>query len=48
MQAEYISSAKLQNGEVISLGAIEITTIPHISIIGEERALPEIIEKYIK
>ncbi len=46
MQTEYISSANLQNGEVISLGAIEITSIPHISIIEDERALPEILEKY--
>jgi len=43
----YISTESLTNGEIIALEAIEITSIPHISIIDErENAIVEIVEKY--
>lgn len=42
-----ISTEKLTDGEAIALGAIEIVSIPHISIIdGRENAITEIVEKY--
>ncbi len=42
-----ISTEKLTDGEAIALGAIEIISIPHISIIDErENAITEIVEKY--
>lgn len=42
-----ISTEKLTDGEAIALGAIEIISIPHISIIDErENAITETVEKY--
>lgn len=42
-----ISTESLTNGELIALGAIEITSIPHISIIDDRKnAITEIVEKY--
>lgn len=36
----------LTNGEKIALSAIEIVSIPHLSIIDEEKKMAEIVEKY--
>ena len=42
-----ISTESLTNGELIALGAIEITSIPHISIIDDrQNAITEIVDKY--
>lgn len=42
-----ISTESLINGELIALGAIEITSIPHISIIDDrQNAITEIVDKY--
>ena len=42
-----ISSESLTNNEKIALGVIEITSIPHISIINDkENAATEIVERY--
>lgn len=42
-----ISTESLTNGELIALGTIEITSIPHISIIDDrQNAITEIVEKY--
>lgn len=42
-----ISTESLTNGEIIALDALEIVSIPHISIIDErENAITEIVEKY--
>ena len=43
----YISTESLASNEIIALGALEITSIPHISIIDDrENAIAEIVEKY--
>lgn len=36
----------LKNGEKIALDAIEITSIPHMSIIDENKRMDEIVERY--
>lgn len=36
----------LTNGEKIALGAIEISAIPHISIIDENAAMSDVVERY--
>ena len=42
-----ISTESLTNGELIALGSIEITSIPHISIIDDrQNAITEIVDKY--
>lgn len=42
-----ISTESLTNGELIALGAIEIISIPHISIIDDrQNAVTEIVDKY--
>lgn len=47
MSFDHISSENLTNGEFVALEAIELTAIPHISIIdGRENAITEIVEKY--
>ena len=47
MPLNCISTESLTNGEIIALDALEIVSIPHISIIDErENAITEIIEKY--
>lgn len=47
MPLNCISTESLTNGEIIALDALEIVSIPHISIINErENAITEIIEKY--
>ena len=44
---EHISSINLTNGEFVALEALELTAIPHISIIdSRENAIAEIVEKY--
>ena len=43
----HITTESLTNGEIIALDALEILSIPHISIIDErENAITEIVEKY--
>ena len=42
----YISFTKLANGENVALGAIEITSIPHISIIDENLSEEKINTQY--
>lgn len=43
----HITTESLTNGEIIALDALEIVSIPHISIIDErENAITEIVEKY--
>lgn len=47
MPLNCISTESLTNGELIALGTIEITSIPHISIIDDrQNAITEIVEKY--
>lgn len=47
MPANCISTESLTSGEMIALGAIEIISIPHISIIDDrQNAKNEIIDKY--
>ena len=47
MSTYHISTESLTNGELVALGAIEITSIPHISIIDERQgAIADIVEKY--
>ena len=47
MPLNCISTESLTNGELIALGAIEITSIPHISIIDDrQNAITEILDKY--
>lgn len=47
MPLNCISTESLTNGELIALGAIEITSIPHISIIDDrQNAITEIVDKY--
>ena len=47
MSAYHISTESLTNGELVALGAIEITSIPHISIIDERQgAISDVVEKY--
>ena len=47
MPFERITTESLINGEIVALGCLEITAIPHISIIDEiNSALSDIIEKY--
>ena len=47
MPVNCISTESLTNGEMIALGAIEITSIPHISIIDDrQNAITEIVDKY--
>lgn len=42
-----ISTESLTNGELITLGAIEIRLIPHISIIdNRQNAITKIVKKY--
>jgi hypothetical protein len=36
----------LTNGEKIALGAIEISAIPHVSIIDENAAMSDVVERY--
>ena len=49
MPLNFISTESLTNGEIIALGAFEITSIPHISIIdARENAIAEIVESYKK
>ena len=43
----YISAESLTNGELIALGAVEITSVPHVSIIdGRQNAEGEIVDRY--
>ncbi|WP_409969078.1 ATP-binding protein [Bengtsoniella intestinalis] len=47
MAFNYISDKKLENGESVSLGTIEVTSIPHISIIEDRpNAIEGVIERY--
>ena len=47
MPLNCISTESLTNGEIIALDALEIVSIPHISIIDDrENAITEIVEKY--
>ncbi len=47
MPLNFISAESLTNGEIIALDALEITSIPHISIIDDRgNAIIEIVEKY--
>lgn len=47
MPLNRISAESLTNGEIIALAALEIVSIPHISIIDDRKnAIPEIVEKY--
>ena len=47
MPLSYISTEKLVNGEIIALDAIEITSVPHISIIDNKAgAINETVQKY--
>lgn len=47
MSTYHISTESLTNGELVALGAIEITSIPHISIIDERQgAIADVVEKY--
>ncbi|MDL2232375.1 ATP-binding protein [Ruminococcaceae bacterium OttesenSCG-928-L11] len=47
MHLSYISVESLENGETIALGTIEITSIPHISIIDDRKnAITDVLEKY--
>ena len=47
MPLNFISIESLTNGEIIALDALEIVSIPHISIIDDrENAITEIVEKY--
>ena len=47
MSTYQISTESLTNGELVALGAIEITSIPHISIIDERQgAISDVVEKY--
>lgn len=49
MNSKHISVAELTGGEYLSLASIEITSIPHISIIDDrQNAVDEIVEKYKK
>lgn len=44
---QYISTESLTNGEKIALNILEVTTIPHISIIDESsNAIAEVTERY--
>lgn len=36
----------LANGEKIALGALEITSIPHMSIIDDNKSMKDIVGKY--
>ena len=42
-----ISCVKLNNGESVALGGVEITSIPHISIIDEAAGLEDILARYM-
>lgn len=47
MALEFVTTESLVNGEQIALGAIELTSIPHISIIDDrQNAINDIVEKY--
>ena len=47
MNYSYISTKKIASGETVALGAFQITSIPHISIIDDRPGITdEIIEKY--
>ncbi len=46
MNLRNISTESLTNGEQISLGCIEITTIPHSSIISDTETQETIVERY--
>ncbi len=46
MNLKNISTESLTNGEKISLGCIEITTIPHSSIISGTETQETIVERY--
>ena len=47
MNLNYISTNSLVNGEIIALDAIEIISVPHISIIDDrQNAIDEVIVKY--
>ena len=47
MSLKYLSDKKLTNGETIALDAIEITSVPHVSIIDDSQgAIVEVVEKY--
>lgn len=47
MQKDYISTESLTNGEQIALGIIEVTSVPHISIIDDtQNAIVEVTEHY--
>lgn len=49
MPVSNISTETLTNGESLALASIEITSIPHISIIDDrQNAIDEIVEKYKK
>lgn len=49
MPSKYISTESLINGEIIALDALEIVSIPHISIISErDNAIAEVVENYKK
>ncbi len=47
MPAENISIESLTNGEKIVLAAIEITSVPHVSVIGDgTKPVEEIVSQY--
>lgn len=47
MNLKHISTESLTNGELISLGCIEITSIPHVSIIDNSNGNTElVVERY--
>ena len=46
MPLDFITSKALADGDMVALGAIEIISIPHVSIIGDGQSTREITEKY--
>lgn len=47
MERAYISCCGLQSGESVALGALEITSVPHVSIIDDRpNAIREVLERY--
>jgi len=47
MLNNFISTESLTNGEQIALGTIEITSVPHISIIDDKaNAIVEVTDRY--
>lgn len=47
MAGEYITTETLASGEQIALGIVEVTSVPHISIIDDTpNAITEVVERY--